>query len=164
MRVEKKNAREIITINDELRLKRYDKNHDFALKWYQNVDTVYMVDGVKESYDIDKLNRMYSFLNENYELYFIEVFENGKFTPIGDVSFSAEDMPIVIGDENYRRKGIAKKVILSLVSRAKSLGFKSLSVKEIYGFNIASQRTFESIGFVKQKKTTMGFSYRLNIL
>ncbi len=153
----------LIEINDKLRLRRYDNNHDFALKWYQNIDTVYMVDGIKTPYDIDKLNKMYSYLNENYELYFIEVHKDGEFFPIGDVAFSKNDMPIVIGDINYRGKGIGKQVITALIKHAKSLGFSSLRVKEIYKYNISSQKTFESVGFIKEKESDKGFSYKLNL-
>ncbi len=152
---------EIIKIDDNLRLRKYDGNHCFALKWYQNLDTVFMVDGVKKPYSKDKLNQMYNYLNENMELFFIEILDNGEFLPIGDVSFSELDMPIVIGDISYQRKGIGKKVILSLIDYGKSLGLSSLHIKEIYEHNIASQKMFESVGFIKQEKTKLGFSYKL---
>ncbi len=34
---------------------------------------------------------------------------DGGYIPIGDVTFSQEDMPIVIGDKAYRGKGIGEK-------------------------------------------------------
>lgn len=100
---------EIIAIEDTLRLRKFDGKYDFALKWYQNEDMVYMVDGVRRAYDMDRLTRMYTYLNQAGELYFIEVLENGSFRPIGDVTFWQDDMPIVIGDPHYRGKGIAEK-------------------------------------------------------
>ncbi|ONI47829.1 hypothetical protein AN644_03790 [Candidatus Epulonipiscium fishelsonii] len=73
-------------------------------------------------------------------------------------------MPIVIGDVAYRGKGIGKKVIAALIGRAKSLGFSSLNIKEIYKYNIPSQRVFESLGFVKENETEHGFGYKLKLL
>ena len=122
----------IIQIDDALRLRKYDGVHNFALAWYQDEDMVYMVDGARSAYDMDRLTRMYEYLNKAGELYFIEILENGKFKPIGDVTFWQDDMPIVIGDPNYRGKGIGRKVISALVKRGRSLGFGCVSVGEIY--------------------------------
>ena len=49
---------EIIQINDTLRLRKFDEAYDFALEWYQDEDMVYMVDGVRSAYDMDRLTRM----------------------------------------------------------------------------------------------------------
>lgn len=96
---------EIIAIEPTLRLRKFDGKYDFALKWYQDEDVVYMVDGVRRAYDMDRLTRMYTYLNQAGELYFIEVLESGSFRPIGDVTFWQDDMPIVIGDPHYRGEG-----------------------------------------------------------
>lgn len=87
------------------------------------METIILVDGVNEPYDMEKLYRMYSYLNEQGELYFIEVLEGDKYIPIGDVTFSCNDMPIVIGVKSYRGKGIGRKVIMALVERGKQLGY-----------------------------------------
>lgn len=62
---------------------------------------------------------MYNYLNNKGELYFIEVNENGKWKPIGDVTLWQEDMPIVIGEREYRGKGVGKKLYLPWQSVAK---------------------------------------------
>lgn len=51
------------------------------------------------------------------ELYFIEVkaAKETAYTPIGDVTFWQQDMPVVIGEKAYRGKGIAHRVARSLV-------------------------------------------------
>lgn len=36
---------EFIQINEKLRLRKYGGNCDFALKWYQETETVKLVDG-----------------------------------------------------------------------------------------------------------------------
>ena len=123
---------DVIQIDDTLRLRKYDGNHDFALAWYQDEETVWLVDGNRNPYTVERLEGMYRYLNNAGELYFIEVLENGVYKPIGDVTFWQEDMPIVIGDPNYRGKGIGRRVILSLIQRGKMLGYDRLEVGEIY--------------------------------
>lgn len=162
MPIEKVYQPEIININTELRLRKFDNKYSFALSWYQDEDTVKLVDGLDANmYDLDKLKRMYEYLNNIGELYFIEVLENNEFIPIGDVTFCKEDMPIVIGDNRYRSKGIGKKILEVLIERAKKLDYKEINVREIYTYNIASQKLFESVGFKKDGNTDNGFSYKL---
>lgn len=155
---------EILQIDNTLRLRKYDGVHDFAFDWYQNTETVYLVDGVRTPYSRETLARMYSYLDKKGELYFIEILENGIYKPIGDVTFWQEDMPIVIGDKSYRGMGIGKKVISALVQRGKELSYPCLYVREIYDFNIASRRCFENIGFSVCEKTEKGhrFIYRFD--
>ncbi|MBE6928126.1 MAG: GNAT family N-acetyltransferase [Ruminococcaceae bacterium] len=153
----------MILIDETLRLRRFDGNYDFAFEWYQDHETVRLVDGKTESYSYEKLTNMYNFLNRKGELYYIEVNEDGKWKPIGDVTFWQEDMPIVIADPKYRRKGIGRKIILALVQRGRDLGYDRLFVEEIYDWNEASKRCFESVGFRPDKKTGKGMSYRLTL-
>ena len=75
--------------------------------------------------------------------------------------FWQEDMPIVIGEREYRRKGIAKKVISALVERGRTKGYDKLYLGEIYDFNIGSQKCFESLGFRAYEKTDKGSRYLL---
>lgn len=151
----------VIQIDESLRLRKFDDVFDFALEWYQDENMVYLVDGNKEPYDMDRLARMYHYLDNAGELYFIEVLENGIYKPIGDVSFWQEDMPIVIGDSNYRGKKIGRKVISALVQRGRDLGFDHVSVGEIYDWNEPSRRCCESVGFRAYEKTEKGFRYRM---
>ena len=153
---------EFIPIDDALRLRRFDGQYDFALPWYQDPEMVYLVDGERKPYTPDLLARMYSYLDHAGELYFIEAFEDGAFRPIGDVTFWQEDMPIVIGDPRWRGKGVGRRVISVLVAHGKAPGYSALYVREIYDFNIASRKCFESVGFRRFKDTEKGASYVLN--
>ena len=164
MPIKNVNQPEIITINTELRLRKFDNKYSFAFEWYQDEDTVKLVDGLNaEKYDSAKLKRMYEYLNNIGELYFIEILDNKKFMPIGDVTFWKDDMPIVIGNANYRGKGIGKQVVRALIQRAAELGYGEIKVREIYTYNIASQKLFESVGLKKTGCTKDGFSYTLTI-
>lgn len=153
----------VIQIDESLRLRKYDGVHDFALEWYQDEETVYLVDGKRDPYTIERLGGMYRYLNNAGELYFIEVLENGTYKPIGDVTFWQEDMPIVIGDPAYRGKGIGRKVISALIERGKSLGYDHLVVGEIYDWNVGSRKCFEGVGFEPCEKSEKGSSYKLTL-
>lgn len=154
---------ELFQISDTLRLHKYDGIYDFAFDWYQDEETVYLVDGVRKKYSHETLKCMYEYLDKQGELYFIEVLDGGKFKPIGDVTFWQYDMPIVIGDKAYRGKGIAKQVINALIQRGKSLGYTKLYVNEIYEFNAASRKCFESMGFEACDMTEKGNKFVLEI-
>ena len=151
----------VIQIDESLRLRKFDGVYDFALAWYQDLDTVWLVDGDRVPYTPELLTKMYTWLNDAGELYFIEALEDGTYKPIGDVTFWKDDMPIVIGDPNYRGKGLGRKIISALVNRGRELGYSRLGVDEIYDWNEGSRRCFESVGFTACEKTPKGSRYTL---
>lgn len=154
---------EIIDIDEQLRLRRFDGECGFALEWYLDPETVWLVDGVQMPYTPEKLRGMYGYLDRHGELYFIEVMKDGAFIPVGDVTFWQEDMPIVIGDPELRGKGIGRKVIQALIERGRQLGYRTLGVGEIYDWNEGSRRCFEACGFKAVEKTEKGSRYELKI-
>lgn len=154
---------QIINVDDTLRLRAYDGKYDFAFEWYQDPESMRLLDGEPEIYDWDRLNRMYTYLDEHGELYFIEIKENEEYKPIGDVSFWQNDMPILIGDRSYRGKGIGEKVIRALIERGRQLGYRELFIGDIYYFNIGSQRAFTKCGFEAYERTDKGQKYRLEL-
>lgn len=151
---------DILVADEELRLRKFDGNYDFAFDWYQDPETVKLVDGVDQPYDREKLDRMYRYLNEHGELYFIEIKDSDTYRPIGDVTFWQEDMPIVVGEKNLRGKKIGRRVVGALIKRAKELHYPQIFVDEIYHYNIGSQKCFESAGFVAYETTDKGKRYR----
>lgn len=154
---------ETIEIDDFVRLRRYTDDCAFALEWYQDEETLWLVDGVRIPYDLEKLYRMYHYLQGKGEVYFIEVRTDtaSDYVPVGDVSFWQKDMPIVIGNKNFRGRGIGTKVVKALIKRGQKLGFPYLEVDEIYDYNTGSQRLFEGLGFQTIKTTDKGHGYRL---
>ena len=153
----------VIQIDESLRLRKFDSIYDFALVWYQDLDTVWLVDGDRIPYTPELLTKMYNWLNDAGELYFIEALENGTYRPIGDVTFWQDDMPIVIEDLNYRGKGLGRKIISTLVKRGRELGYARLCVDEIYDWNEGSRRCFESVGFSAYEKTEKGSKFMLTL-
>lgn len=154
---------EILAVDDAVRLRRYDGRHDFALPWYQDEELVWLVDGDRRLYDAPLLTAMYSYLDGEGELYWIEALEDGVWRAIGDVTFWQEDMPIVIGDARYRGCGVGGKVIAALIQRGRALGYDHLGVDEIYDWNAASRHCFEKAGFRACEKTEKGSRYRLEL-
>lgn len=153
----------VISISDDVRLRRFDDRFDFALAWYQDVELVYLVDGKRSSYDPEQLARMYHYLDHMGELYFIEVRAGEGWKPVGDVTFCQEDIPIVIGDGAYRGRGLGRKVITALIERGRTLGYDRLYVREIYHHNTASRRCFESCGFRVWEESAQGARYVLDL-
>lgn len=153
----------VLQVGDGIRLRKYEGVYDFAFDWYQDEETVYLVDSVRVPYTHEKLKRMYEYLDHHGELYFIEVMEKGVYKPIGDVTFWKDDMPIVIGEKRYRGKGIGRKVIRTLIDRGRKLGYDCLYVSEIYEFNVASTKCFESLGFRVCGQTDKGKRYLLKL-
>ena len=152
-----------IQIDQALRLRRYDGTADFALAWYQDPELVYLVDGVKKPYSRETLYNMYTYLDQHGELYFIEVREGETFVPIGDVTFSQADLPIVIGVPEYRGRGLGRQVIRCLMDRGRQLGYDTLGVREIYDWNTGSVRCFTCCGFVPVEKTEQGWRYEAKL-
>ncbi|MFX3644787.1 GNAT family N-acetyltransferase [Streptococcus suis] len=152
---------DILEIDKQVRLRRYDGQHDFAFEWHQDLELVCLIDGVQERYSLDLLNRMYDYLSKNGECYFIEIFEDNQFIPIGDVTLFADDFAIAIGDKRYWKKGIGTKVLHRMIERAREVGLEEILVDEIYDWNPGSRKLFEKCGFEAVEKTKKGWSYKM---
>lgn len=153
----------VILINSKIRIKKYVKDEwIIALPWYQDIDVVLNCDGVNASlYDREKLYRMYSYLENIGELYFIEVFEENEWKPVGDVTLSEQNMPIVI-EKNHWGRGIGKKVIGKLIERAKKIKLKKINI-EIYFDNDRSHGLYTGLGFQKVGKSETSDLYELKL-
>jgi len=154
---------DIIPIGNDLRLRKYDGIHDFAYAWYRDPDTLWLVSADRTPYPNEQTDRMYSYLSDHGELYFIEIIQAGIATPIGDVTFWNDDMPIVIGPPEYRGKGIGRRVVQTLVERGRCLSFPKISAGDIYDWNTPSRTLFTSLGFTPRAKTEHGFRYELDL-
>ena len=154
---------DILDIGPGLRLRKFDGVFHFAIPWYQDPSLQRLVDGVQKPYPPERVKAMYEYLNACGELYFIEVLEEDTFTPVGDVTFSREDLPMVLGPAPLRGKHIGRRVLTALIDRARALGYDSLTVRDIFDFNTASQSCYQSVGFRPTKQTKLGHSYRLDL-
>lgn len=141
---------DIIYIDRGLRLRAYDGNFRQAVVWYRDEVVYRNSEGITDSSQIPDevyVRRMYEYLSQNGECYFIEVLEGGAYVPIGDVTLKEENPPIVIGVAKYRGKGIGKKVLQAVIARARELGIRRFYGTTIYDYNTASRKLYESVGF-----------------
>lgn len=154
---------EIISIDDNLRLRNPQKSQwEKALPWYTNPKVLYYSEGITEGvYDMNVINRMYEFLSNIGELYFIEILEDNQWKPIGDATLSEKNMPIVIGDESYWGKGFGSKIIKVLIERAKFIGLSKITIPAIYVYNERSQNLFKSMGFKEISSNDKEKTYEL---
>lgn len=156
----------ILSVQENIRLRPFSERDDlsFALEWYQDEESVYLVDGVREAYSMEKLKRMYRYLANHGQLYWMEANMDSMWVPIGDVALCDDNLPMVIGHPDFRGKGIGKAVLDTLIKEARKIGKVSLVVAEIYHYNHASQACYESVGFVKSSENNHAASYRLDLL
>ena len=158
---------EIIEITETLRLVKIDENQaEMALPWYQDREILYYSEGrshQEDGYSLEVVRKMYKYLGKIGELYFIEVLEDDKWYPIGDVTLSEENMPIILGDKKYWGQGIGKKVISTLIDRAKDIGLEKIHIPTIYKYNDRSRNLFKSFGFVKVAENEKEESYQLEL-
>lgn len=152
----------ILDIDENLRLRPFDNHYGFALPWYQDQETVELVDGKDaEIFDLERVGEMYEYLKERGELYWIDIKESENWKTIGDVTLMKDSIPIVIGPKEYRHRGIGKKVISRLIERARELDYEKIVVKEIFDYNITSRKMYESLGFHVIENTKDGFKMEL---
>lgn len=143
---------EKITINEWLRLRKYDGHYELFLSGYQdpfvyqNSEGIFDVDRVP---DLDYVKNMCTYLARVGELYYIEVREGYEFVSIGDVTVKDENPPIAIWRAQYRGKGIGKLVMQTVIDRLKQLGFAKVTNSTVYQWNTASQKLHEGLGFHK---------------
>lgn len=159
----------VLDIAHDLRLVQSYAPPAEALSWYQDPDTLWMVDGMREPYTPERLARMYAWLSARGELWFIEVRDgipgdaNDGWHAVGDVTLCPDDLPIVIGEKDLRARHVGRRVVGALCEWARTLGWREARVGEIYDWNVASQRCFSAAGFEPYERTERGARWRRNL-
>jgi len=157
---------EKITINEWLRLRKYDGHYELFLSGYQdpfvyqNSEGIFDVDRVP---DLDYVKNMCTYLARVGELYYIEVREGDEFVSIGDVTVKDENPPIAIWRAQYRGKGIGKLVMQTVIDRLKQLGFAKVTNSTVYQWNTASQKLHEGLGFQRMEEGETEITYELDL-
>ena len=129
---------------DGLCLVKYFPSYKLTLPWYEDVETVKMVDNENAPYDIDQLKNMYGYLDRNGDLLYIAY----KNKLIGDCAMFDDNMVAIVVSKEYRGMKIGSKVLDRLITLAKEKDLGYLNA-EIYDFNQVSQSLFKSHGFEK---------------
>ena len=131
-------------VDSEIRLIPYYRNDEVSLPWYLDTDLVKMVDNRDTPYDIPLLHRMYDYLSENGDCFYIEY--DGVL--VGDVTLLSNGEIAIVISKEYQRKNIGRRCVSEMLSLAKERGMTEVKAV-IYTFNIPSQRMFLSLGFIK---------------
>lgn len=154
----------ILEVDDELRLRPFagDADVDLAWPWYQDAETVALVDGPgSPTYARDRVAAMYAALGAQGEVYVIERRAGGgDWVAVGDVTLAPDTLPILIAP-GLRRQGIGRRVLLRLVDRARVLGWTELCVREVLPGSDASHRLFLGLGFVARDDRPPAYVLRL---
>ncbi|MHC5039320.1 MAG: GNAT family N-acetyltransferase [Planctomycetota bacterium] len=158
---------EILSVKEGLRLRSVDLDVDVdgALPWYQDREVLKGTAalGREEPYDRETVESMFRYLMDMGECWIIEIREGDAWIPIGDVTLSEKDIPIVIGRREYWGRGIARSVLAFLIRRAREQGIEEIGPVEIYRFNEQSIRLFRSLGFRCVSESDEGFTFTLTL-
>lgn len=155
-----------LVVDETTRLRSlHESDIDHALAWYADpvVLNGTIAPGRTEPCSRDMIVAMYDDLSYESDFYIIEVLKDKTWIPIGDVTLANDCMPIVIGEREYRGKGLSKKVMQRLLEFAREKGLSEINVKEIYRTNTASIKLFEGLGFKKVAETPNGHSYKITL-
>lgn len=156
----------IIQIDDNLRLIKYNGNYEIALRGYQDPYVYKNSEGIFDDTkkpDLEYIKGMFKWLNNNGELYYIQVKDGQDYISIGDVTIKDVNPPITIWYEKYRFIGIGTKVMKTVIKRIKELGYEKITGTTIYKWNLSSQRMHEKLGFVKVNENDDEYIYELNL-
>ena len=141
---------EVIDISDSLRLRKYDGQYEVFLPGYQDPVVYQNSEGIFDESripDLAYVKGMCTYLAGVGELYYIEIKDNDKFIPVGDVTVKPENPPLAIWRGEYRGKGIGRQVLQTVIDRLRSLGYEKITDATVYRWNTASRRLHESLGF-----------------
>ena len=154
----------VIEIGDDIRLLKYNGDYDIALIGYQDPYVYQNSEGIFDDTkkpDINYIKGMFEWLNNNGELYYIQIREGQDFISIGDVTIKDVNPPIAIWYGKYRGIGIGAKVMKIVIKRLKELGYERITGTTVYKWNESSQRMHEKLGFVKVDENEDEYIYEL---
>lgn len=131
-----------IIVNEAIKLVPYFENYDTTLKWYEDKDVCKQVDNIDFVYDIDRLQKMYNYLNTHGKLFYIEY--NNEL--VGDISLTDDNEITIVVCKEFQNKHIGRNCVKKILELAKENGLKSVTAN-IYAFNHQSRKMFEAVGF-----------------
>ena len=131
-------------IDDEIRLIPYYRNDAASLPWYQDPDVCRQVDNRDAPYDLERLHRMYDYLNAHGSCYYIEY----RGTLVGDVTLRDNAEIAIVVCKEFQNRHIGRRCVLDMLKLARERKMERVTAN-IYAFNVQSQRMFQSVGFEK---------------
>lgn len=131
-----------VIVNENIKLVPYFENYETTLKWYADKDVCKQVDNIDFVYDVDRLQKMYNYLNTHGKLYYIEY--NNEL--VGDISLTDDNEITIVVCKEFQNKHIGRNCVKKILELAKEKGLKSVTTS-IYDFNHQSRKMFEALGF-----------------
>ena len=156
----------VIKVDENIRLLKYNGNYEIALSGYQDPYVYQNSEGIFDDTkkpDLEYIKGMFKWLNNNGELYYIQVKDGQDYISIGDVTIKDVNPPITIWYGKYRGIGIGIKVMKIVIKRLKELGYEKITGTTVYKWNESSQRMHEKLGFVKVDENDDEYIYELNL-
>lgn len=126
----------------DIELIPYYDDFEKTLNWYSDKVLCMQMDGKQDTYDIDRLRNMYSYLCKYGECFYISYM--GEL--VGDITLLDRGEIAIAICKDYQNKHIGRRAIELILELARQKGFDKVYAK-IYSFNIQSQKAFEAIGF-----------------
>jgi RimJ/RimL family protein N-acetyltransferase len=138
----------------DVRLRRVgvDEYVHVATPWYRDAEVLDLSEGGSDPYDEDRLRRMFEATSKKGEVYIIEIRENDRWIAVGDAALLSDAVPIVIGDEGHRSRGIGSRALRLLIRRAKALSRPTIWVSGVLSRNERSLRMYERAGFKEYQR------------
>jgi GNAT superfamily N-acetyltransferase len=124
---------DLVLVDDELRLRAYagDADLEVAGSWCSGTR--------------DEVAARYRGLAARGDVYLVERRTASGWAVVSDVTLAVDGLPIVIAPD-HRRQGLARRVLLRLVDRARVLGWSELRVQDPVS-DEAARGLFTGIGF-----------------
>lgn len=136
-------------VDPEITLVKYYPNYQTALQWYQDPQLCKQVDNRDTVYDLPLLKRMYKYLDQRGDLFYIKY--RGRLC--GDVCLQhSGEVNIVIAGP-YQNRHIGRRVLGEVIRLAREKQLNQLHA-EIYSFNAQSRKMFTAMGFQKTGEET----------
>ena len=143
-------------IDQEITLIPYYPCLDITLEWYQDPDVCKQVDNIDKVYTPELLGRMYTYLSEHGDCYYIQY--QGKL--VGDVTLRENAEISIVVCKEYQNLHIGRRCVIDMLKQARERGLKEVKAN-IYSFNTQSRKMFESVGF--QQVSEEWYSYYLRV-
>ena len=143
-------------IDQEITLVPYYPCPDITLEWYQDPDVCKQVDNIDYVYTPELLNRMYTYLSEHGDCYYIQY--QGKL--VGDVTLRENAEISIVVCKEFQNLHISRRCVIDMLKLAREKGLREVKAN-IYSFNTQSRKMFESVGF--QQVSEEWYSYYLRV-
>ena len=143
-------------IDQEITLIPYYPCLDITLEWYQDPDVCKQVDNIDYVYTPEQLDRMYTYLSEHGDCYYIQY--QGKL--VGDVTLRENAEISIVVCKEYQNLHIGRRCVIDMLKLAREKGLREVKAN-IYSFNTQSRKMFESVGF--RQVSEEWYSYYLRV-